>query len=104
MFKTLYSRYGNVKSGKFVAGAGDEGNTEKFEALNDIEKVLNKMSIQMRSTSAEFRNFDDVLAEIANKWATLSDVEKNAISTAFAGTRQREVLILRTGIQKYVQK
>ena len=45
----------------------------------------------MRNTSAEFRNFDDVLAEIANKWATLSDVEKNAISTAFAGTRQREV-------------
>ena len=58
----------------------------------------------MRDTSAEFRNFDDVLAEIAEKWVTLSDVERNAISTAFAGTRQREVLILRTGIQKYVQK
>ena len=91
MFKTLYSRYGNVKSGKFVAGAGDEENTEEFEALNDIEKVLNKIGISMRDTSAEFRNFDDVLAEIAAKWATLSDVERNAISTAFAGTRQREV-------------
>jgi TP901 family phage tail tape measure protein len=96
-FKTLYSRYGNVKAGKFVAGAGDEDG-EEFEALNDIEKVLNKIGISMRDTSAEFRNFDDVLAEIADKWATLSDVEKNAISTAFAGTRQREVLILRTGI------
>lgn len=102
--KTLYSRFGNVKAGKFVAGAGDESNSEEFEALNDIEKVLNKIGISMRDTSAEFRNFDDVLAEIAEKWATLSDVERNAISTAFAGTRQREVLILRTGIQKYVQK
>jgi hypothetical protein len=41
----------------------------------------------MRDTSAEFRNFDDVLADIAKKWTTLSDVELNAISTAFAGTR-----------------
>lgn len=89
-FKTLYSRYGNVKAGKFVAGAGDE-NTEEFEALNDIERVLNKIGISMRDTSAEFRNFDDVLAEIAEKWSALSDVERNAISTAFAGTRQREV-------------
>ena len=45
----------------------------------------------MRDTSAEFRNFDDVLADIANKWQTMTDVERNAISTAFAGTRQREV-------------
>ena len=98
MFRTLYSRFGNVKAGKFVEGAGEEENGEEFEALNDIEKVLNKIGISMRSTSAEFRNFDDVLAEIAEKWSTLSDVEKNAIGTAFAGTRQREVLILRTGI------
>ena len=98
MFKTLYSRFGNVKAGKFVAGAGDEENAEEFEALNDIERVLSKIGIVMRDTSAEFRNFDDVLADIAEKWSTLSDVEKNAISTAFAGTRQREVLTLRTGV------
>jgi TP901 family phage tail tape measure protein len=44
----------------------------------------------MRDTTAEFRSFDDVVAEIAKKWSTLTDVERNAISTAFAGTRQRE--------------
>ena len=81
-----------------MAGAGDESNGEEFEALNDIERVLNKIGISMRDTSAEFRNFDDVLAEIAEKWVALSGVERNVISTAFAGTRQREVLILRTGI------
>lgn len=43
-FKTLYSRYGNVKAGKFVDGAGD-ADSEEFEALNDIEKVLNKIGI-----------------------------------------------------------
>ena len=91
MFKTLYSRFGNVKAGKFVAGAGDEENADEFEALNDIEKVLHKIGIQMRTSSAEFRSFDDVIDDIAKKWAVLSDVEKNAISTAFAGTRQREV-------------
>jgi hypothetical protein len=44
-FRTLYSRYGNVKSGKFIAGAGEEANGEEFEALNDIENVLHKIGI-----------------------------------------------------------
>lgn len=84
--KTLLSRYGNVKAGAFtsmVDGGGDE-------SVNDTEKVLNALGISIRSSSMEFRSFSDVLDDVAEKWVTLSSVEKNAIATAMAGTRQRE--------------
>ena len=38
----------------------------------------------------EFRDFSDVLDELAAKWINLSTVEKNAVATALGGTRQRE--------------
>ena len=84
--KTLLSRYGNVKAGSFV----DLETGEADESLNDTEKVLNAIGISIRSSSMEFRDFSDALDELADKWATLSSVEKNAVATAMAGTRQRE--------------
>ena len=56
-------------------------------SLNKVDKALQSVGITLQDVNGQFRNFDDVLAEIAKKWATLSDVERNAISTAFAGTR-----------------
>ena len=38
--KTLYSRFGNVKSGKFVAGAGEEDNAEEFEAFTEKMETI----------------------------------------------------------------
>lgn len=84
--KTLLSRYGNVKAGSFV----DLETGEADESLNDTEKVLNALNISIRSSSMEFRSFSDVLDDVAEKWVSLSTVEKNAVATAMAGTRQRE--------------
>lgn len=84
--KTLLSRYGNVKAGSFV----DLETGEADESLNDTEKVLNAIGISIRSSSMEFRDFSDVLDELADKWIALTSVEKNAVATAMAGTRQRE--------------
>ena len=61
-----------------------------MENLNDIEKVFTSIGIAIRDTSSEMRDGDDVLDELASKWKTLNDVEKNAVATAAAGTRQRE--------------
>ena len=85
--KTLLSRYGNVKAGSFVDM--EDGSGE--ESVNDTEKVLNTIGISIRNSKMEFRDFSDVLDEVAAKWVSLSTVEKNAIATAMAGTRQREV-------------
>lgn len=58
--------------------------------LNEIEQVLKAVGIKLRDTPEHFRDIDSVLAEIAGKWNTFSDVQKSGISTAVAGTRQRE--------------
>ena len=84
--KTLLSRFGNVKAGSFV----DLETGETDESLNDTEKVLNSIGISIRNSSMEFRSFSDVLDDLSEKWANLSSVEQNAVSTAMAGTRQRE--------------
>ena len=59
-----------------------------------IEKVLKKVGIALRSDNETFRETDEVLEDIAQKWQEFTDVEKNAIATAVAGTRQRENFIV----------
>ena len=86
-FKSIFSRFGNVKAGKFV-------DDETGESLNDIEKVLGEVGIALRSDNDTFRETDEVLSEVAGKWEEYTDVERNAIATAVAGTRQRENFIV----------
>ncbi len=81
--KMMLSRYSNVKSGAYTSD--DDG-----EALNDTEKILNKLGISMRDNNLQFRDFADVLAEIADRWDSLDNISQNAIAGAIAGTRQRE--------------
>ena len=95
-FRTLFARYGNVKSGKYANNYNSsESNSETSEEtakLNDVETVLNKLQIKTRNTVGEFRSMDEVLDEIASKWNSFDKVTQNAITTAMAGTRQRETL------------
>ena len=93
--KTIISRYTNVKAGKFVASQeeqqSDSYDESNYEALNDVEKVLDSIGIKIRENANEFRDLEDVLDEIANKWDTYDDTTRNAIGTALFGTRQREI-------------
>ena len=84
--RSLLARFSNVKASKF-SGSGEE--TEG--TLNDTEAVLSKIGIRIRNASGEMRSFMDVLDDVAEKWDTLDDVSRNAISTAMAGTRQKEI-------------
>lgn len=86
-FRTLYARMGNIKVGKFV-------DDETGESLNDVEKVLGKLGIQLRDEQGLFRNFADVLDETAANWDNYTNVQQHAIATAFAGTRQQEKFII----------
>lgn len=96
--KMMLSRYGTVKSGKFDAMSGDTDT----EALNDVEKVLNKIGISMRGANNQFREFDDVLEDLSDKWQSLDNISKAAVATAVAGTRQREAfLVLMENMDKY---
>lgn len=91
-FRTILARYGNVKATAFTSLVGDsEDVDETNSSINDTEKVLGAIGIKIRSSSSDMRDFDDVMDELADKWATLTDVEKNAVATALAGVRQRNI-------------
>lgn len=84
--KTMYARYGNVKINKFE----DADNPDEVEGINDIERVLNKLGIAIRESGGEWRNYDEVMAEVGERFNQLTDLEQNAVATAMFGTRQRE--------------
>ena len=86
--RTLISRYSNVKAGVFTSM--NDGAEETSSNINDIEKVLSKLGIRIRTSGTEMRSIEDVLDELAEKWDTLDDVSRNAVASAFAGVRQRE--------------
>lgn len=77
-FRTILARYGNVKATAFTSLVGDsEDVDETNSSINDTEKVLGAIGIKIRSSSSDMRDFDDVMDELADKWVTLTDVEKN---------------------------
>ena len=86
-YKTLFARMNNVKAGKFV-------DDETGESLNDVEKVLGKLGIDLRDTNGLFRDSGDVLDEVGRKWKSFDNVQQHAIATAFAGTKQQEKFIV----------
>ena len=82
-FQTMFSRMGNIKLGKML-------DTDTGESLNDVEGVIGNLGIKLRDSKDSFRNFGDVLDDIGKKWNSYTDVEKNSLGVAIAGTRQRE--------------
>jgi TP901 family phage tail tape measure protein len=92
--RTIMSRYGNVKAGAYTKMNLEYSSDTDLENLNDIEKVLGKIGIRIRSTNTEFRSFSDVLEELSDRWINLDNVSKNAIATAMAGVRQREQFLV----------
>lgn len=92
--RTIMSRYGNVKAGAYTKMNLEASSDTDLENLNDIEKVLGKIGISIRSTNTEFRSFSDVLEELSDRWINLDNVSKNAIATAMAGVRQREQFLV----------
>lgn len=84
-FKTMFARMQSVAAG---AETDEEGNS-----INDVEEVLNKLGIRLRETNDTFRDMSDVLDDIAAKWDTLSDAQRNQISNSIAGKNQMEIFI-----------
>lgn len=77
-FRTLFTRFQNIKVGKFV-------DAESGEALNDVEKVLGKLGIKLRTTATDWRKVEDVISDVATRWESFNQTEKNAIATSAAG-------------------
>lgn len=85
-FKTIFTRMSDIKSSKLQL-IDDDGTTE---LLSDVELTLKNVGIDLRATVNEYNSYSDVLSELAAKWDSLTQVQQNALSKAFAGTRQAE--------------
>lgn len=83
--KSILSRMNNIKAGKFVDDSG--------EALNDVEKVLNKIGITMRDNNDQFLDSETIIDSVADKWDTLNKNTQKAVSTALGGTHQANSVI-----------
>lgn len=85
-YKTVFSRMRDIKDNK-LSVIGEDG---EIEDLSNVEIVLDSLGIKLRDSNLEFRNFQDVLDDVAGSWDSYSSVQKAAIAKAFSGVRQQE--------------
>ena len=69
-----------IKQGRFF-----ENETQD---INDVEKALSSVNIDLRDGSRNFREMQDVIEEIGSHWGEWDDVTKALVSNAIAGNRQ----------------
>jgi TP901 family phage tail tape measure protein len=88
-FKSIYSRYSNIKLGNI---------DEDGKSINDVETAMNRIGISIRSSKGEFKDFDVVLQEFVDKYkeGKLSQVDFMSAINTLGGTRKQNA--------SYVQK
>ena len=69
--------------------AGDEVDNA---TVGNAAKALHKIGVEVYTTSGEFREFDTIMGELAERWDDLSDAEQANISFQIAATRQTALL------------
>ena len=86
-FKSMFARMGNIKAGRLV-------DPETDEDLSNVETVLNSLGIKLRNNEKDWRNFGDVLDDVAARWNSFSDTQRRAIANAFGQTRNQEKFLI----------
>lgn len=76
----IFSRMGNIKLSRLK-------DPETGEDLSNTETSLRNVGIQLRESTGEFRDFDEVLDEVASKWDMYSEVTQRSIASSMAGRR-----------------
>jgi TP901 family phage tail tape measure protein len=84
-FKTIFARMREVTD---IGKATEDG-----MSLNRVEKALESINVPLRDVTGQFRNLEDVLVDVGNKWNTLTTIEQAYIATALAGSRQQPRLL-----------
>jgi TP901 family phage tail tape measure protein len=84
-FKTIFARMREVTD---IGKATEDG-----MSLNRVEKALASINVPLRDVNGQFRNLEDVLIDVGDKWDTLTSIEQAYIATSLAGTRQQPRLL-----------
>jgi TP901 family phage tail tape measure protein len=61
--------------------------------LNRVETALKQVGVQLRDSTGQFREMQNVLTEVGMKWDTLNRNQQASIAVALAGTRQQSRLV-----------
>lgn len=87
--KSIISRYGEMKASpeKLLNIEGEE------VAFNKVDTALASIGISIKDAAGQFRDFDDVIMELAEKWNTLDNNTQRYIATVMAGNRQQSRFI-----------
>jgi len=75
-FRTMFIRMQSVKAGDI---------DETGMSLNNVEKTLSRIGIDLRDSANSFRPLEDVIADVAKVWGGLDEVTRSQISNAIAG-------------------
>jgi len=83
--KSIISRYGELKTNPeaLVDSEGEE------LSLNKVDTALKTVGITIKDAVGQFRDFDDVIMELAGKWDTIDKNTQRYIATVMAGNRQQ---------------
>lgn len=81
--KSIISRYGEMTSDP-TATTDSEG---EEMSLNRVDKALQTVGITLQTAEGQFRNFDDVIMELAEHWSTIDTNTQRYIATIMAGNR-----------------
>lgn len=78
--KSIISRYGEMTS--------DPSKTKDSEgeemSLNRVDKALQSIGISIHDANGQFRDFDDVIMELAATWDTVDKNTQRYIATIMA--------------------
>lgn len=87
--KSIISRYGELKSDprSLMDSEGEE------LSLNKVDKALQSVGITLKTADGQFRDFDDVIIELASHWKELDSISQRYIATVVAGNRQQSRLL-----------
>ena len=74
----IFSRMGNIKLSRLK-------DPETGEDLSNTETSLRNVGLELRESTGEFRDFDEVLDEVAANWQNYSEVTQRSIASSLAG-------------------
>ena len=96
--KSVISRYGEMTADP-TALRDSEG---EEMSLNRVDAALQTVGITIHDTAGQFRDFDDVLLELMEKWDSLDSLSQRYIATLMAGNRQQSrFLALVSNVDEY---
>lgn len=83
--KTITARFQEMKSNpmEILSLDGEEA------SLNKVDKALATIGISLKDTSGQFRDLDEVIFELADKWDGLDRNTQRWIANTVAGSRQQ---------------